>query len=195
MKDSKLLDKVAYGVSRLFDPVVEIPVLLTAAVWWALTNGMRWRFLALLLVVDALLPAVFMVWSLKTGRISDWDVSKKEERRELYFFTVFAHLFGVVLAFLIGKYVLFEILLIWWSLAVIVAVITIFWKISVHAGVNAALVSFFNHFYGWDRYWWLVGILILVLWARVRSKRHNWAQVLVGAILALAWVSLGLQLV
>lgn len=182
-------------VGRVFDPVVEIPVLLGGAVWWALTNGARWRFLALLLVVDALLPAVYMVWGLKTGRISNWDIRKKEERRELYFLTVFAHLFGVVLAFLIGKYVLFKILLVFWSLAVVFAIVTYFWKISVHAGTNAALVAFCNHFYGWDRYWWLVGVLLLVLWARVEGKNHDWGQVLVGAGMALAWVSLGLQLV
>ena len=187
--------KIAWVVSRVFDPVVEIPILLAGTVYYALSNGLRWRFFSLLLVVDAILPAMFMLYQLKTGKVKDWDMTKRKERFELYFFTIFAHLFGVVAAYAVGKQALFEILLIMWSLAVVFALITLFWKISVHAGTNAVLVAFFNHFYGWDKYWWLVGILALVLWSRVVIKKHSWSQVLIGAGVALGWVSLGLQMI
>jgi len=185
--------KLAWAVSRVFDPVVEIPILLAGSVYYALSNGLRWRFLVMLLVVDALLPALYMVYGLMKGKIKDWDITKREERMGLYFFTIFAHLFGVVAAYAVGKTDLFEILLVFWTMAVVFAVVTLFWKISVHAGTNAAVVAFFNHYYGWDRFWWLVLVLIVVLWSRVEIKKHTWAQVLVGATLALVWVSLGLQ--
>ncbi len=185
--------KLAWAVSRVFDPVVEIPILLAGSVYYALSNGLRWRFLVMLLVVDALLPALYMVYGLMKGKIRDWDITRREERMGLYFFTIFAHLFGVVAAYAVGKTDLFEILLVFWTMAVVFAVVTLFWKISVHAGTNAAVVAFFNHYYGWDRFWWLVLILIVVLWSRVEIKKHTWAQVLVGATLALVWVSLGLQ--
>lgn len=185
--------RLAWAVSRVFDPVVEIPILLAGSVYYALSNGLRWRFLVMLLVVDALLPALYMVYGLMKGKIKDWDITKREERMGLYFFTIFAHLFGVVAAYAVGKTDLFEILLVFWTMAVVFAVVTLFWKISVHAGTNAAVVAFFNHYYGWDRFWWLVLVLIVVLWSRVEIKKHTWAQVLVGATLALVWVSLGLQ--
>lgn len=185
--------KLAWAVSRVFDPVVEIPILLAGSVYYALSNGLRWRFLVMLLVVDALLPALYMVYGLMKGKIRDWDITRREERMGLYFFTIFAHLFGVVAAYAVGKTDLFEILLVFWTMAVVFAVVTLFWKISVHAGTNAAVVAFFNHYYGWDRFWWLVLVLIVVLWSRVEIKKHTWAQVLVGATLALVWVSLGLQ--
>lgn len=179
-------------ISRVFDPVLEIPLLLSAAVWYVVSNGLRWRFLALLLLVDAVLPGLYFLVGLRSKRISDWDMTKREERYNLYFFTIFCHLFGVVLAYFLGKESLFEILLVFWSLAVVFGIVTVFWKISIHGGVNGALVAFFNHFYGWDRYWWLVPILILVLWSRVVRNKHTWLQVLVGAGIALAWVSWGL---
>ena len=185
--------KLAWVISRVFDPVVEIPILLAGSVYYALSNGLRWRFLAMLLVVDALLPALYMVYGLMKGKIKDWDITRREERMGLYFFTIFAHLFGVVAAYAVGKTDLFEILLVFWVMAVIFAVVTLFWKISVHAGTNAAVVAFFNHYYGWDRFWWLVIVLVVVLWSRVEIKKHTWAQVLVGAILALVWVSVWLQ--
>lgn len=185
----------AWVVARVFDPVIEIPLMLSAATWIALTNGLRWRFLVLLIIVDAVLPAAYMIWGLKTKRISDWDISKREERNGLHFFTVFCHLFGVVAALAIGKIFLFKILLVFWTLAVVFALVTMVWKISGHAAVNAALVAFFNHFYGWDKYWWTVGLLIIVLWSRVVIKKHTYAQVVAGALLALFWISAGLNLI
>ena len=188
------MKKLAWIISRVFDPVIEIPIMLSAAVWWALTNGLRWRFLVFLLIVDALLPALYMLWGLFKGFISDWDITKKEERRGLYIFTTLAHLVGVIYAFFLDKGELGYILLVFWSMAVVFAVITYFWKISVHAGVNGAALAFFNHFWGWENYWWLALILLMVLWSRVEIKKHTLMQVAVGSGLAIAWVELGLQL-
>jgi hypothetical protein len=183
----------AWVVSRVFDPVILIPVLLAAAVYVAITNGLRWRFLIFLLFVDALIPAAYFMFGLSTKQFSDWDLTRRQERGKLYFFTVFVHLFAVVLAYFLGKIVLFKILAVFWVLAVIFAIVTLYWKISIHAGVNAAIVAFFNHYFGWDRYWWLVLVLLLVIYARVVIKKHTWSQVLLGSTIALSWVSVGLS--
>lgn len=194
-KKTKLTHRWAWIVSRIFDPVIEIPILLAATAWVALMDGYRWMFLTLLIFVDAAIPAAAMLWGLKTGVISDWDMSKREERKGVFFFTVFCHLFGVVLALFLGKFFLFQILALFWTLAVVTALVTFFWKISVHAAVNAALLAFFNHFYGWDRYWWLVLVLVVVMWSRVTIKKHSWSQSIAGAALGLIWVSIGLGLI
>lgn len=181
--------KFAWWISRIFDPVFLIPLLLGVAVWFAVSNGMRWRFLVMLMFVDAFLPFALMMIGLKLKWISDWDITKRTERYGLFFWTLTCHFFGVCLAFALGKILLFEILLIFWSLAVVFAVVTVFWKISVHGGVNGAMLAFFNHFYGWDRYWWLVLVLFLVMWSRVYLKKHTWPQVILGSSIAIAWVS------
>ncbi|MBI3954576.1 hypothetical protein HY333_00885 [Candidatus Collierbacteria bacterium] len=188
------MKKLAWAISRIFDPVIEIPILLSVATWFALTNGLRWRFLIFLLVVDALLPLFYLIYGLKKGKISDWDMTKREERQGIYIFTAIVHLIGVVYAYALGKTGLAGILLVFWSAAVIFALITTKWKISVHGGVNGAALSFFNHFWGWQYYWWLVIVLLLVLWSRVEIKKHSWAQVLVGASLAIVIVEVGLRL-
>ena len=185
----------AWVVSRVFDPIVEIPLILVLVAWVALSNGLRWRFIVFLLVFEAILPAGFFVFGLLTKKIKDWDITRRQDRMGLYFFTIFTHLFGVIYAYFLGKHELSEVLLILWGLAVIFAVVTYFWKISVHAGVNGALVAVVNHYYGWGRFWWLVVVLLLVLWARVVMKKHTVAQVSMGAIMALAWVSFGLSVI
>ena len=187
-KKSGWSKRLAWLISRVFDPVIEIPLLIASVIFIALTNGLRFRFLIFLMFSDALLPALYMLWGLATKRISDWDMTRREERAGLYFFTIFCHLFGVVFAFLLGKVLLAKILFIFWSLAVVFALITVVWKISVHAGVNAAALAFFNHYYGWQNYWWLALVLLVVLWARVEIKKHTWTQVTAGAVLAVGWV-------
>lgn len=182
-------------MSRIFDPVIEIPLMLFLVTTMALTNGLRWRFLVFLLIFDALLPAIYMVVGLKTKKIGDWDMTRKEDRRGLYAFTALVHFFGVVYAYFLGKDELAEVLFLLWSLAIVFAAVTYFWKISAHAGVNAVLLTLVNHYFGWSRFWWLAIILLLVLWARVVIKKHSWAQVLAGAGLALVWVEGGLRLI
>ena len=74
------------------------------------------------------------------------------------------------------------------------ALVTRFWKISIHAGANGMIMAYFNHFWGWQNYWWLMIVLLLVLWARVEMKKHSWTQVLVGSGVAIAWIEVGLRL-
>ncbi len=194
-KNGKELDSLAWFVSRVFDPVIIIPLLIVAATVFAIGSGWNYRYLLFLLIIDALLPALYMLFGLWRGTISDWDMTDRGERAGLYFFTVFAHLFGVVYAYLLGKTELAEILFVFWILAVIFAVVTLFWKVSVHAGVGGAAIAFFNHLYGWQNYWWLVLVLFLVFWARVRIRKHTWGQVLVGGSLAIVMVEYGLRVV
>lgn len=188
------MKKLAWVISRIFDPIFEIPLILGVVVFYALTNGLRFRFMIFLMIVDGLIPALYLLWGLRTKRISDWDMTKRQQRAGIYFLTVFCHLFGVVYAYFLGKIVLAEILFIFWSLSVVFATITSVWKISVHAGVNGAMVAYFNHAYGWRNYWWLLVVLIFVLWSRVEIKKHSWMQVVAGSSLAIVWVELGMKL-
>ncbi len=183
MGEKKRVPLWVAAVSRLFDPVVEIPLALALAVWFSLTHGLRWRFLVLLLYIDSFLPFIFFLHLLHKGEISDWDVRNRRERIPLYLFTVIVHLAGVGLAWLIGRKELVVILLAFYIVAVVFMVVTYFWKISLHAGVNALLVTFINVLLGW-RYWWLYGVVVLVSWARVKGGFHRPAQVVWGAVLA-----------
>ena len=44
-KNSELSRKWAWVVSRVFDPVIEIPLLIASVIFMALANGLRFRFL------------------------------------------------------------------------------------------------------------------------------------------------------
>lgn len=185
---------VARIISRVFDPVFEIPVAILLAMWVAVEEGFRWRFLGLILFLDMMVPFIFFLVMIFHKQISNWDIRKREERLPLYFFTMLCHLGGVWLAHEVGKTELASILFVFWLLGVVFAGITAFWKISLHGGVNAVLIVFTNVLLGWH-YWPLFLILPVVGWARVYDKHHTPLQYWSGALLGGSVCYLSLKLV
>ncbi len=179
-------------VSRVLDPVWEIPAAILLAVVFALEEGIRWRFLGVILFIDAVMPMIFFLTMLYHKQIRDWDIQKRTQRIPLYLFTLACHLGGLWLAHELGKGELVNVLLVYYVTAIVFFLITLKWKISLHAGVNAVLITSLNMFYGWH-YAWLYGLLCLVMWARVEQKHHNWEQVIVGAVLGGGMVGVGLS--
>jgi membrane-associated phospholipid phosphatase len=184
---------IAEVFSRLLDPTVEIPAALFLAVGFAVQEGLRWRFMGLLLFIDAIVPLIFFLTMLEHKQISDWDIQKRTQRLPLYIFTMACHLGGLWLAHELGKTSLTSVLLVYYVVAISFFVITLKWKISLHAGVNAVLITTLNVFTNW-KYWWLYGLVLAVMWARVYQKHHTWAQVVAGAALGGLIVGVGLYL-
>ena len=181
---------IAEVLSRVLDPVWEIPGALLLAITFAVREGLRWRFLGLILFIDAIVPLIFFLTMLYHKQIKDWDIQSRAQRIPLYLFTMICHLGGIWLAHELGKTELVSVLLVFYAIAVIFFVITLKWKISLHAGINAVLFTTINMFYGW-RFSWLYVLLYLVMWARVYQKHHSVAQVVGGAIIGFIVVVLG----
>lgn len=181
---------LAIAISRVLDPVWLIPLMLAAAAGWSLFNGLRFRFILILLFIDGIIPGAYFIHLLATKQISDWDTTRRRQRLKLYAFTVAVHLVGVVLAVLVGKPVLAKILLAFWLLALTYSLVTLVWKISLHTGVLSAAIAFGAYSFS-ARWWWGLVLLLVVAWSRVKLKKHTWLQTIVGA--ALAPVILGLS--
>ena len=176
----KLIAKV---ISRLFDPVIIIPLILTGTVGMAYLNGYRWKFFLFIFFLDAVVPGLFVFWRYLKNKGKDWDIHKREERIPLFMLTVVSHGLGVIVAYLLGRHPLAEILLGLWLLAVVYTGITMFWKISVHAGVNSTLAVMITLFVDKDLFFiWIIPMI--VAWARVEDKHHTWPQVLMGLLVA-----------
>lgn len=186
------LAKVAFIISRVFDPAWLIPGMLAVAAGWSLLNGLRWRFIVILLLIDGLIPFLYFVHLLSTKEISDWDTTKREQRLKLYGFVLVAHSIGVILAFLLGKLVLSKILLLFLILALVFTLITLRWKISIHTGVSSAATIFLSLLFGWN-WLWLYLIVGSVAWSRIVMKKHTLAQATAGAVAAAGIILLGFR--
>lgn len=179
-------------ISRVFDPIIVIPVMLVLVVLNAVLNGYAIRFLVFLIILDVVLPGVVLfLFIRKDVVLSGWDVEKREERVPLFWFVVINHLVGVLAAWFLGKHPLTEYLFIFWVLTVIYAILTHFWKISVHVGVMSAMATFVVYLYG-AGFWWMYLFVLVVAWARVEGKFHRWGQVLGGLLLPILIVNFGL---
>jgi len=174
------------------DPVWEVPAAILVTVAFALQEGLRWRFLGLLLFIDAIVPFIFFLLMLYHKQIDSWDIRKRKQRLPIYAFTLLCHLGGIWMAHEVGKTELAQTLLVFYGIALTYVGVTFFWKISLHAGVNTLLITSLNMFAGW-RYWYLYAILPLVWWARHYQKHHTWAQLAVGSLLSLITTYLGLS--
>jgi membrane-associated phospholipid phosphatase len=187
------MKKLALVVSRIFDPIIEIPFILATVVALALVNGLRWRFLTLLLFLDAMLPATVFGYLIQTGQAGGVDFRNKKARQTLFTFALFCNAAGVGTAYLIDRHPLAEILLTFWVLGLVYVSITYFWKISVHMGVNATLATVGVELLGRD--WvWLFSVPLLVAWARIVGRQHNILQVIVGGAIPIIVVPMCFRL-
>ena len=179
-------------VSRIFDPIIEVPVILMGVASMAYLNGYRWRFLTLLFFLDAVIPGMvfFYLWGKKNFK--DFDFHDKKDRLPLFLTTVLAHGVGVMVAYLIDRHPLAEILLVLWLLAVIFTLVTLVWKISIHAGVNTTLAMLIVLLLDM-KYWWVFLVPLLVSYARIVDKDHSIWQVVVGMLVPVAVISLLFQ--
>lgn len=176
----------------MLDPVWEIPGAILLAIAFAVGEGLRWRFLGLLLFIDGVMPFIFFLMMLHHKQIVNWDMQKREQRLPIFVFTLLCHLAGLWLAHELGKTELVAVLGVFYVIGISFGLITLKWKISLHAGVNAVLFTVINIFYGWQ-YWWLYGLLGLVMWARVYQKHHTWAQVIAGAVVGMGMTMAGMM--
>lgn len=176
------MKRVAQVVSRVFDPVIEIPLLFALSVWYAYVNGHSWLFLSVLLFINAVLPFLFFLHLMRKGEIHDWDITKRRERIPVYGFALTTQVAGIGMALLTGRIPVAQILLIYWLLGVLFFAITLAWKVSVHAGVNAAFVTFVV-MVGGTSFAWLYLFLLPVGWARVVGHHHTIGEFVAGAIL------------
>ncbi len=184
--------KLAQFASSVFDPRVEIPLMLIVAVVNGYRNGAELVFLGLLLFIDAVLPLWFYIHLRRKKEISDWDMTRRQERLPLFAFTTLAHLGGVGLAVAFGQIELAKVLTVFWLLAAMFTMVTWVGKVSLHVGVNAAFITYLSLITSM-KVVWLFLVVILVAWSRLELKKHGKVQVLMGGLLGMLGVLGGMK--
>jgi membrane-associated phospholipid phosphatase len=137
----------------------------------------------------SLAPILFVVFLLKTGRISDLHMNTRKERRWPYFVSFLGAL--IALAFIIildGPELLYCLGITSVISLGFLALITNYWMISIHATSIAAATLISGLVFGLFAALLLLPLLILVTWVRLYLRRHTVAQVLAGIGLGFASV-------
>jgi membrane-associated phospholipid phosphatase len=149
------------------------------------TNQAKITWLLVAFFVGVLPPLIVLVYEKRSGKISDWFMSVREQRRDVQLAWVFGSGVFTALALIYGLPRLISALsLSFFFLSLAITVITFYWKISVHTAIISLSVLALLLSYSSDLTF-LVVLIFLVAWARIRLGAHTLSQVSGGALLAI----------
>jgi len=172
-------------LSTVFNPFLTALALFVILSYAAAPDTVAfWRLVLLAASFSSLGPMLYVFWLYARERISDLDMSLRDER-ELVFgvFVVFYFAGTVVLWLTHAPTILIATMAGYTLSSAVVHYITRYWKISTHAlGITAPLVAL-TLLYGRAPLPFLV-LIPLVCWARVYLKAHTIGQVVAGSALA-----------
>ncbi len=178
--------KLAERISLVLEPQA-IAVLLYALVAFTSSRGLRAvGFFALSVLFVSLFPTFFVLFLAKKGQVSDPDLPRREERFVPYLGIVgmYGMLFVLLVLFSAPR-ALLAITLCYILVTFVGAVISLFWKISLHlagvAGPVTALVLLVHPLFAL-----LYALLAPLGWARVFLRKHTVLQVVCGSLMSLA---------
>lgn len=114
----------------------------------------------------------------------DLYVSKRETRTPFFLIAITSYSFAAIIFLLTNTKIMFLLALGYITVSIILMVVNLFWKVSVHcAGVTGPIFSLIFVF-GINAIP-LSLIVGLVGWSRIKLKNHTFAQTLVGTLISL----------
>ncbi len=129
----------------------------------------------------AILPLIILSIFIKKKKIADFDITRREERTVYFLILLLCFLSATVLSIIQTEYFMLN-LAVTVALAVII-LITLRWKISVHLAMDSLIFGLLAIFA--DRaFLFLMLLLPVIAWSRVKLKKHTPAQTVAGFILA-----------
>jgi membrane-associated phospholipid phosphatase len=185
--------RLAHLVSDVISPPIVIAVVLIILGILAGTPS-TWGFIAFYIGFTIFLPFLFVLWQLRTGRISSIHIPIRQQRYPLMVLTVVLTILSWLVLWRGGaSYTLTLFAGVGIFQAALIALITFFWKISAHTTSIAGLAVFIVYLFGWAGAPALA-LIPLVAWARIRTHSHTLSQTL-GGILAGAGFIIGVLLI
>ena len=181
--------RVWSDVARIFSTVCN--PFLTSLLLFLILAGARsrtnidfWVLLGNSAFFTSIGPMLYVFWLYATDRISDLDMSKREEREHVFVVFVIFYVLGTIDLWLIDAPAIVTASMAGYAVSsLVVQWITRYWKISTHAlGITAPLIALCV-IYGPRPLPFLV-LIPIVCWARVYLGAHTPLQVVAGVALA-----------
>jgi membrane-associated phospholipid phosphatase len=170
----------ARAISDFSSPaVIAIPALAIGA--WASHSPGTYRCALVYYCIAVLLPVVYVVWAVRTGRIADFHLSNRRERVAPFVVSLACGLGAWIVLVSMGApsgFGAFVLAMLCQTL--LLFLITLAWQVSVHTAGVAGLATFACLVVG-PGAMPLIGLVPLVAWARLYLGRHTMAQTVVGA--------------
>jgi len=155
-------------------------------------EGATTQLLALTSFFGCFLPLILVVYMLKRGIISDFYANDRNERFIPFMSTILSYTMGTVALMAVRAPEQITALMACYIVnGVVLLLITMKWKISIHASGIASPVTALVYLLG-TRLLPLFLLFLPVAWARVELKAHDKKQVTAGAVIStvLTWLQM-----
>ncbi len=175
-------EHLAQWISRVASPpfvvaagiILSVQTIGTSAAW-------LWAGFYLLLVVS--LPAGYVLWLVRRGEVTDFDLRLREQRLRPFLATLSSAIIAwLALFFGDAPYLLVVLAGAGWVQIALLFGITLRWKISAHCTTVAGFVVLTWALFG-SAAAPLALTIPLVAWSRLRLRRHDLPQTLAGTLL------------
>lgn len=174
---------VSTVLSPMTNPVITFPLLLGYADSEGGQGGL-WVLIAAI-VFSTILPLAYLIWLKVAGKVKTMDIEHKDKRLRPLAVGISSYLAGfIVLLLLDAPNLALGLMFCYVTNTLLVAFITRYWKISIHAiGISGPIVAL-NFYFGWVTVPFYALILVVGT-ARVILGRHTIPQVVAGGLFGL----------
>lgn len=178
-------DGLAFVVSAIFSPYITAMIFVAAITYnYAQNLGQFLPWIITFIGFGVLIPGLYSLWLLETGKITDFHISAISERRKPFIAAGLSALMGtIILVFLGAARPVIVMAVVYTINTLAVAFITQFWKISIHTALFSAVVTVAVILFGTGWAWFYL-ILIPLSWSRLHRRRHTIWQAVAGSLLA-----------
>lgn len=178
--------RIATVLTRLISPVTATLLGLIVIFREYISTGTdmayNWLIVALGFVAIAI---VTMVIFLRTGIVSNWDITDRKERPKVLFILTGYFAILIVITALLGYTSAVPILSILTASMFVATFITLFWKISFHTFAVTLFTLFVIGTYNEPYLLPLLVLPFITAWTRIVLKRHTQLQAMGGILLGL----------
>jgi membrane-associated phospholipid phosphatase len=177
-------DNGASVISLVFNPAVTAAFTFLILLYPLQSIQTFLFLLATCVTFGTLIPLVMMYQLTKRGLVSDFNVSVRQERTKPFLGAAASYLAGgSALLLLRAPVIIVALMLCYAGNTLIALLITLRWKISIHAsGVAGPTTALVYSLGAWAAVFFI--LLIPVGWARVQLKAHTPWQIFAGALVA-----------
>lgn len=178
------VNKFAKVLSYIFDgSYISIPVYLIINIFMLKTGKEVAIWASLCILFGTLIPFMFVFFLYKKKLINDLHIPRREDRLKPLAVSNLSYLFGFFIFYIFNAPVFLRAIFFTSFLtAFLLTIITYFWKISFHSSwATFTSITFYVFFGKW--FLFLLLLVPLVGWARVKIKKHTINQVIAGCVI------------
>jgi len=175
--------RIARHVSNILAPAtISLPFILLVAFYQAQDELSALLFACITLFFLSVGPLLYIIIGVRLGILSDIDVSRRSQRVGPFIFAIISSTIGwIILSLTDAPRNLQTVMIITVFSGIIMMVITLWWKISMHASSLGGVATMLTALYGAVMLPLFV-LLVLVSWSRVVLRRHTVPQVIAGSL-------------